>query len=340
MNNINLLAIDIAKINFQLHAVDLTGNIVLRKKLTRNKLIEYISKLPNCTIAMEACGGANFWARKFTQFGHTVKLISPQFVKPFVKTNKTDRNDAEAICEAAARPSMRFVSPKTIEQQDVQSLHRVRSLIMQERTALSNQIRGLLSEYGITVTQGIHNLTKCLPNILTDEETELSTLSKTIFRDLYEQILLKTKKIEEYDKLIEAVFKQNIDCHKIAQIEGVGILTATALIACIGDIKLFKNGRHLSAYLGLVPKQYSSGNKQKLLGISKRGNSYVRSLLIHGARSAVLAATKKTDRKSNWIKALQERRGNNITAVALANKTVRTIWAVLTKNTNYQLIAA
>ena len=313
---------------------------MLRKKLTRNKLIEYISKLPNCTIAMEACGGANFWARKFTQFGHTVKLISPQFVKPFVKTNKTDRNDAEAICEAAARPSMRFVSPKTIEQQDVQSLHRVRSLIMQERTALSNQIRGLLSEYGITVTQGIHNLTKCLPNILTDEETELSTLSKTIFRDLYEQILLKTKKIEEYDKLIEAVFKQNIDCHKIAQIEGVGILTATALIACIGDIKLFKNGRHLSAYLGLVPKQYSSGNKQKLLGISKRGNSYVRSLLIHGARSAVLAATKKTDRKSNWIKALQERRGNNITAVALANKTVRTIWAVLTKNTNYQLIAA
>ena len=289
---------------------------------------------------MEACGGANFWARKFTQFGHTVKLISPQFVKPFVKTNKTDRNDAEAICEAAARPSMRFVSPKTIEQQDVQSLHRVRSLIMQERTALSNQIRGLLSEYGITVTQGIHNLTKCLPNILTDEETELSTLSKTIFRDLYEQILLKTKKIEEYDKLIEAVFKQNIDCHKIAQIEGVGILTATALIACIGDIKLFKNGRHLSAYLGLVPKQYSSGNKQKLLGISKRVNSYVRSLLIHGARSAVLAATKKTDRKSNWIKALQERRGNNITAVALANKTVRTIWAVLTKNTNYQLIAA
>ena len=340
MKNVNLLAIDIAKINFQLHGVDLTGNIVLRKKLTRNKLIEYISNLPSCTIAMEACGGANFWARKFTQFGHTVKLISPQFVKPFVKTNKTDRNDAEAICESASRPSMRFVSPKTIEQQDVQSLHRVRSLIMQERTALSNQIRGLLSEYGITIVQGIHNLTKCLPNILTDEETELSTLSKIIFRDLYEQILLKTKKIEEYDKLIEAVFKQNIDCQKIAQIEGVGILTATALIACIGDINIFKNGRHLSAYLGLVPKQHSSGNKQKLLGISKRGSVYVRSLLILGAKAAIRSAAKKSDRKSNWIKEIQKRRGNNIATVALANKTARTIWAILKNNSNYAVIAA
>lgn len=337
MNNINLLAIDIAKINFQLHGIDIKGNVMLRTRLTRNKLMEYITNLPNCIIVMEACGGANFWARKFTMLGHTVKLISPQFVKPFVKTNKTDKNDAEAICEAASRPSMRFVSPKSIEQQDLQSLHRIRSLLVQERTATANQIRGLLMEYGLVIPQGIHNITKSIPNVLADEETELSILAKQFLRDLYEQIHIKTKKIEEYNKLIEAIFKQNKECQKIAKIEGVGILTATALIACIGDVNLFKNGRHLSAYLGLVPRQHSSGNKQKLLGISKRGNVYVRSLLIHGARSAVRAAAKKTDHKSNWIKEVQQRRGSNIAAVALANKTVRTIWAMLKNSKNYEL---
>ena len=336
-NNINLLAIDIAKINFQLHGVDDTGNIVLRKKLTRTKLIEFITTLSKCTIAMEACGGANFWARKFTELGHDVKLISPQFVKPFVKTNKTDRNDAEAICEAAGRPSMRFVSPKSIEQQDLQSLHRIRSLLVQERTAIANQIRGLLMEYGLTIPQGIHNIKKHFPDILADETTELSVVSKQFLRDLYEQISVKTKKIEEYNLLIEAIFKQSNDCQKIAKIEGVGILTATALTACIGNVNLFKNGRHLAAFLGLVPKQHSSGNKQKLLGISKRGNVYVRSLLIHGARSAVRAASKKTDHKSNWINELQKRRGYNIASVAVANKTVRTIWAILKNNSNYQL---
>ena len=249
MNNINLLAIDIAKINFQLHGIDTKGNIVLRKRLTRNKLMEFITNLSSCTIAMEACGGTNFWARKFASLGHTIKLISPQFVKPFVKTNKTDRNDAEAICEAASRPSMRFVSPKSIEQQDLQSLHRIRSLLVQERTAIANQIRGLLMEYGLVIPQGIHNISKHIPSILVDEETELSTLAKQFLRDLYEQIHVKTKKVEEYDKLIEAVFKQSKDCQKIAKIEGVGTLTATALIACIGDVNLFKNGRHLALTL-------------------------------------------------------------------------------------------
>lgn len=194
---------------------------------------------------------------------------------------------------------MRFVSPKSIEQQDLQSLHRIRSLLVQERTAIANQIRGLLMEYGLVIPQGIHNISKHMPSILAEEETELSTLAKQFLRDLYEQIHIKTKKVEEYDKLIEAAFKKSKDCQKIAKIEGVGTLTATALIACIGDVNLFKNGRHLAAYLGLVPKQHSSGNKQKLLGISKRGNVYVRSLLIHGARSAFRAAAKKTDYKSN-----------------------------------------
>lgn len=337
MNNITLLGIDIAKINFQLHAVDVKGNIVLRKKLTRDKLIEFIANLPSCTIAMEACSGANFWARKFSKFGHNVKIISPQFVKPFVKTNKNDRNDSEAICEAASRPSMRFVSPKTIEQQDLQSLHRIRSLLVQERTAMANQLRGLLMEYGITIPQGVNKIVKTIPTILEYEELELSVLTKRFVRDLYEQIILKTKKIEEYGKLIESAFKQSKDCQKIAKIEGVGVLTATALIACIGDINFFRNGRHLSAFLGLVPKQYSSGNKQKLLGISKRGNVYVRTLLIQGAKSAVRVAINKEDHKSKWINAVKERRGSNIAAVALANKTVRTIWAILKNDKNYEL---
>lgn len=337
MNNINLLAIDIAKTNFQLHGVDSKGNVVLKQKLTRTKLLEFIAKLPSCTIAMEACGGANFWARKFMFFDHVVKLVSPQFVKPFVKTNKTDRNDAEAICEAASRPSMRFVSPKTIEQQDIQSLHRIRSLLIQERTAMANQIRGLLMEYGLVIAQGLHNIAKKIPAILTEQNAELSSLTKKYLRDLYEQINVKTKKIKEYEQLIEAIFVQNKDCQKIAKIEGIGILTATAIISCIGDIDLFKSGRHLSAYLGLVPKQYSSGNKQKLLGISKRGNVYVRYLLINGARAVVGAAAKKNDRKSKWINALKERKGTNISTVALANKNVRTIWAILKNNSDYEL---
>jgi transposase len=221
MSNINLLGIDIAKQNFQLHGVDDKGNVMLRKKLTRNKLVEFIAKLPACIIAMEACSGANFWARKFNKLGHTVKLISPQFVKPFVKTNKNDRNDAEAITEAASRPTMRFVSLKTIEQQDIQALHRIRSLLAQERTALANQIRGLLMEYGIIIVKGLHNITKYLPNILTDEETELSTVSKNFLSDLYEQLNLKTEKINEYEQMIAAIFKQSADCQKLLKLKGL-----------------------------------------------------------------------------------------------------------------------
>lgn len=269
MSNVDLLGIDLAKTVFQLHGVDKEGNIVLKKRInSRKKLLEYIANLPTCIIAMEACGSANFWARKFINMRHNVKLISPQFVKPFVKTNKSDHNDAEAICEAASRPSMRFVSPKTVEQQDIQALHRIRSLLMGERTAIANQIRGLLMEYGPSIPQGIHNIKKHLPNIISDDNAEISNLARRYLKDLYQQMLERTKKIDEYEQITRSVFNQNKDCKKIAQIEGVGLLTATAIIACIGNAKIFKNGRHLSAYLGLVPRQHSSGNKQKLLGIS------------------------------------------------------------------------
>lgn len=340
MKNITLLGVDIAKNVFQLHGIDETGKALLKKRLTRKKFVEFMVKLPICTIVMEACGGSNYWARKFAGFGHEVKLISPQFVKPFVKTNKSDRNDAEAISEAASRPSMRFVSHKTIEQQDIQSLHRIRALLVKERTALSNQLRGTLMEYGLIIPQGIRNIRKHLPSILEDAENELSSLSRQFLSDSYEHLIEKTKRIDKYDKLIKSVFNTNEDCKKIEKLEGVGVLTATAIIATLGDsINVFKNGRHLSAYLGLVPRQYSSGNKQRLLGISKRGDTYLRTLLIHGARSAVRAAMKKDDKKSKWIKSLIERKGKNVAAVALANKTARTIRALLVNNDDYKMAA-
>jgi len=340
MSKITLLAIDIAKNVFQLHGVDQAGKMILRKRLKRNKLVEFIANFPTCTIVMEACGGANYWCRKFSTFGHEIKLISPQFVKPYVKSNKNDYNDSEGIAEAASRPGMRFVSAKNTEQQDIQSLHRIRSRLVQERTALINQIRGLLIEYGITIPQGIHNAKKLLPRILEDGENELTVISRRFLFDLYEQIAYKDKKIKEYEESLKTVFQANKNCQKIAKIEGIGLITATAIIADIGDAKVFKNGRHLAAFLGLVPRQHSSGNKERILGISKRGDTYIRTLLIHGARSAMLAVTNKTDRKSLWIKSLKERRGTNIAAVALANKNARMIWALLTKDVVYEKNAA
>lgn len=339
MKEIILLGIDIAKNVFQLHGVDDKGRPMLRRKLTRKRFVETIANLPLCTIVMESCSGANHWHRKFKQMGHEVKLISPQFVKPFVKTNKNDRNDAEAIVEAASRPTMRFVSPKSVEQEDIQAVHRVRSRLIQERTALVNQIRGLLAEYGIVVPQGINKIRKALPEILEDAENELSHAGRRIFSDLYEEISEKDKRIKTYDIKLEEIFKTNESCKKIEKIEGVGVIVATAIVAAIGDPTVFENGRHFSAFLGLVPRQSSSGNKERLLGISKRGDTYIRTLLIHGGRSVVRCIGSKDDRRSRWIRELKERRGANRAAVAVANKNARIIWALLAKDEEYGRVA-
>jgi len=339
MENPTLLGIDIAKDVFQLHGVDDKGKSVLRRKLTRTKLAEFMAKLPLCVSVMEACGGANYWYRKFKAMGHEVRLISPQFVKPFVKTNKNDPNDAEAICEAASRPSMRYVSPKSIEQQDLQAVHRIRTRLVEERTALINQIRGLLAEYGVVVPKGINQIRKKLPEILEDAENELSHLGRELFFDLYQEISEIDEKIEKYSVKLGSIFASNELCQRISKIEGIGIISATAVIAAIGDPKTFKNGRHFSAFLGLVPRQSSSGNKQKLLGISKRGDAYVRTLLIHGARSVVRTVGSREDSRSQWIRNLKERRGANKTAVALANKNARIIWALLAKEKHYEKAA-
>lgn len=335
--NITTLGIDLAKNVFQLHGVDAQGKSVLEKRLHRDELSNFVANTPICTIIMEACSGAQCWGRKFRKLGHEVKLISPQYVKPFVKRHKNDKQDAAAIVEAGTRPNMNFVPTKSIEQQDIQALHRIRSRLIAERTGLVNQIRGLLAEYGIVVVQGIHRLRKELSGILEDTENELSTLGREMFRDLQAQLSDLDKKIIEYEDKLEKIFKKSEVCQRVATVPGVGVLTATAMIASVGDAKVFKNGRHLAAFLGLVPNQHSSGNKQRLLGISKRGDVYLRTLLVHGARSALRVVHKKTDKRSLWVAELKKRAGENRTCVALANKNARTLWALLARHETYEL---
>jgi transposase len=261
----------------------------------------FFANVPPCVVGMEACCGAHYWGRVIGRFGHTVRLIAPQSVKPYVKSNKNDANDAEAICEAVGRPQMRFVPAKSVEQQDIQSLHRVRSRLVSSRTQLANQIRGLLTEYGIVLPQHVSQLRRGLPLILEDATNELTAFSRRLFASLYNELLSLEEKIQSLDEQIWAVHQASEPCQRIAAVEGIGPLIATALVAAMSDGRTFKNGRQFAAWLGLVPRQHSSGGKARLRGISKRGDPYLRTLLIHGARSVVYRASRKTDRRSLWI---------------------------------------
>ena len=334
---ITILGIDLAKSVFQLHGVDRNHHAVLRKKLSRAKLPEFIATLPKCLIVMESCIGAHAWGRKFKEFGHEVRLIAPEFVKPFVKSNKNDAVDAEAIVEAAIRPSMRFVAINTIEQQDIQLLHRARERLVRDKVSLMNQIRGLILEYGIALPKGKNSLEKGIPEVLSRQDSKiLSEMGKQLFSELMTELRNTKEKLAGYDGKIEAIYKAHPVCKRLAKIPGVGPLTATAMLATVGDPKTFKNGRQLSAYLGLVPRQHSTGGKDRLLGISKRGNPYLRKLLIHGARTVLQWVGEKNDPKSLWLKKLVERRGINRATVALANKNARVIWVLMTKGDDYQ----
>jgi transposase len=327
----------LAKNVFQLHGADSRGKAVLKKTLTRNKLAEVIANLPRCQIVMEACGGANYWARKFNEYGHNVKLISPQFVKPFVKSNKNDRNDAEAIVEAASRPSMRYVSAKTIEQQDLQSLLRLREGCIEMRTKMSNQLRGLLAEYGVAIPKGMSHLHKALPKLFDrGKDNELTAALKEMLEMQYNLLLAMEQQITTYETKLKMIAKTNEACQRVQQVEGIGPITAVALAATISNPNDFKNGRHFAAYIGLVPRQHSSGGRERLLGISKHGDSYLRQLLIHGARSVVLYSGKKTDTRSRWINGLKMRAGVNRTCVALANKNARIVLALLKNKEAYR----
>jgi len=342
--NVKVLGIDIGKTVFQLHGVDGHGKAVLKKRLSRDQLTRFVSNLPQCCIVMEACGGANYWARVFQRNGHTVKLISPQFVKPFVKTNKNDANDAEAIVEAASRPSMNFVPIKQVDQQDIQSIHRVRNRIVKNRTALINEIRGLLLEYGLIVAPGVIRVKHSLFAIIADRANELTPLSRDCMQDLFDELVEIEAQSKRLDKKIRQLCKQNDTCCRLLTIPGVGELTATAMVAAVPNANEFTNGRHMAAWLGLVPRQSSSGHKQVLLGISKRGDRYLRTLLIHGARSA-LSHYKNTDSDyGRWLTTKKEKLNFNKAAVALANKNARIIGSLLNTgkefNCNNQMAAA
>jgi len=327
--NISVLGIDLAKNSFQLHGVDAAGRAVLKKRLSRDKLGDYMANLPPCSVVMESCGGANYWARVFTRYDHEVKLISPQFVKPFVKTNKNDANDAEAIVEAASRPSMKFVPIKRIEQQDIQSLHRIRSRLVKNHTALINEIRGLNLEYGISIPVGASNVRRSLCSIISDSENELTPSSRAFMQELYDELLEIETRLNNMEKKIRLVCKQSDICRRIMKIPGIGVISATAIAAAVPDASEFKNGRHLSAWLGLVPRQFSTGGKQVLLGISKRGDRYLRTLLIHGARAALSRYKNLDNAYGRWLTQKKATLSFNKAAVALANKNARIIWSLL-----------
>ncbi len=335
---IKVLGIDLAKQSFQLHGVDDQGAMILRKKLSRNKLTAFIANLPPCLIGLEACGGAHYWVRVFKSLGHSVRMIAPQFVKPYVKSNKNDAVDAEAICEAVQRPNMRFVPAKNVTQQDIQSVHRIRSQLVARRTAQANQIRGLLLEYGIIIPKGISYVRKEIPLILEDAENSLTSLFRELLSELYDEMVHLDERVSTLEGKLEMICRQNEDCQRLLSIPGVGLLSATALIAAIGDISVFKNGRELAAWLGLVPRQHSTGGIPTLMGISKRGDCYLRTLLIHGGRTVVRVAHLYTDKRNLWINELDQRRGKNISAVAVANKNARIAWALLSKKECYKSI--
>lgn len=337
--SIVLTTIDLAKSVFQIHCADEGGNPVMRKQVKRGKLAETIQNLPKCRIVMEACGGSSHWARQFQAMGHEVQLIAPQFVVPFRKSNKNDRNDAEAIAEAASRPTMRYVPVNSIEQQDIQMLHRVRSQLVKERTALGNQTRGLLAEYGIVIPQSLANLRQQLPAILEDASSGLTAIGREVFAELYERITELDARIALYDQRIKLGAQASPACQRLTKIPGIGPVIASAVIAAAGDGKTFKNGRQFAAWLGLVPRQAASGGKDRLLGITRRGDKYLRSLLILGAQSWLLRSEGKDDPISLWINRIRREKGVQVAAVALANKLARMIWAVLAREQEFRFAA-
>ena len=335
----NIIGVDLAKNSFSVCVMNEHGRVIKRYNLVSRKKLLSVLRAHSGVIVMEACGGAHYWARELQLLGRETRIIAGQFVKPFVKSNKNDEIDAEAICEAASRDQMRYVGTKSEEQQDIQGVHRVRERLTKQRTALSNQIRGLLLEYGITIPQGISYVRKRLMSIIEEHELEHSALWKATFLDLYEEFQDIDERLAKIDDRIKALARGNETCQRLMKIPGVAEITATALYAAVGTGEQFKNGRQLAAWLGVTPRQHSTGGKELLLGISKRGNTQLRTLLIQGARSVAIAAERKRDsaephkrslnRTQRWLFEVGERRGGNRAVVALANKMARICCKVL-----------
>jgi transposase len=329
--------LDLAKPVFHVVCCDEHGKVVRKKILKRSQVLAYFSNLPQCLVGMEACASAHHWARELGALGNQVKLIPPQYVKPYVRGNKNDYNDALAIAEAVIRPQMRFVSVKTPEQQDIQALHRLRERRVQERTALCNQLRGLVAEYGLILPKGVNRLRRCLPELLEDGENGLSDLFRRLLAQSYQQLHELDGYIDVYTQEMKRQSQQDEACRRLQTIPGYGPIVAGVFHSVVGNGEAYRRGRDVSASLGLVPRQHSSGGKEVLLGISKRGDRYLRSLLVHGARSVVIRAAIKDDRLSRWINKVKAERGFNKAVVALANKMARIGWAVLVNKTVYQI---
>jgi transposase len=284
---------------------------------------------------MEACAGAHHWGRELQSRGYTVRLIPPQFVKPYVKSNKNDARDAEAICEAMSRPNMRFVTVKTVGQQDIQATHRIRAELITQRTAKANQIRGLVAEYGLVAPKHMSSLRAAIPCWLEDAENGLTADFRSLLHDVWNDLLILDDRVGEMDKAIDRLAENHEDCVRLQQLRGVGPMISTAMIATVGDARQYRTSRQMAAAIGITPKQHSSGDRDRLLGISKRGDVYLRTLMIHGARSVVANAKYKDDRLSHWVTAIATKRHPNVAAVALANKTARMAWAMLRNETDY-----
>jgi transposase len=333
---ITTFGIDIGKSVLHLVGFDQRGHVVMRKRLSRDRLLKLIANRPRCLIGMEACCGAHHLGRALAAQGHDVRLMPAQYVRPFLKGNKNDYLDAEAIAEAVQRPTMRFVSIKTVEQLDLQAMHRVRDRLVSRRTAVINQIRAFLLERGVTLPAGRRRLAQRMWWILDDAENGVSDRMRNLLRGLWEEWRRLESDIDAADREIVAVARQNDACRRLAEIPGVGPMIATALVAAVGDGSAFTKGRDLAAWLGLVPRQHSTGGRQRLLGISKRGNTYLRRLFVHGARAIFARLDRDRNYLGQWVNALEARRHPNVAVIALANKLARTAWAVLHKRERYR----
>jgi len=333
---VTLIGIDLAKSIFQICGVNRAGKRGFNRQVRRAKLMGLLMQYPDATIAMEACSGSNYWGRTLQQRGFRVMLIPPQHVKPFVKGNKNDRNDAFAITEAARRPDLKCVEPRTLAQTDMIQVHRVLDRMTRQRTALINQIRGFLNEYGIVVAQGKERLLTAMPDLLEDAENGLTPSSRALFQQMVEQWRQANEAIKQIEKGLKGKARADEDAQRLMKMKGVAERISTATIAHAGNGHGYKSGRHFAANLGLVPKEHSSGGQQKLGGITKRGNQYLRRLLIQGAWSVVRNVDKNDDRMSRWARQLIERRGKHKAVVAVANKMARIMWSMLYHQTEYR----
>lgn len=336
MNNHSLIAIDLAKNVFQVCIINSNNRVLMNKPLNRAALSEFIVKQSPSIIAMEACYSSHYWGRLFESYGHQVKLLPAQHVKPFVRGNKNDHNDALAIAEAAQRPNIKPVPIKTIAQQDIQSLHRLRERCVSQRTSLTNQTRGLLSEYGIIFPQGFKAFKQTLAILLDPKDVQLTVSIKQQLRYVSDEFDRMCSRLNELNQSLAEIARDNPYCQQLMSIPGIGYINATGLYSAIGNGSQFKNSRELSVWLGITPKQFASGDKKVMAGITKRGNGYLRKQLIHGARAVMSRCKKRDDNLSHWLQSIINRRGPNKACVALANKMARLSWTLLQKNQMYK----